>query len=191
MGVCVYSEWVSQEGFWSETHRSSGFEGDHPSTVSVAWHSTQYVCVHPPVCFFLPLHIKGEFSTTFLARSRHICARAQGQSAHPVRWELNLSDQMHEMCLTTFKRDLIFTQNSHSSLRVAAKARIQRTPRYINGRRDKIPDKEMWWCLSRWLLEIMPTTYKWGDWHRQQIKKTGHIVSARWLFLFFSLSNVT
>lgn len=65
--VCVYSEWVGQEGFWSETHRSSGFEGDHASTVSAALASTQYVWVCPPVVtysrvVFQPLDIKGEFS---------------------------------------------------------------------------------------------------------------------------------
>lgn len=99
MEVCVYSERVSQEGFGSEAYRSSGFEGDHPSTVSVAQDSTQYVCVCPPVftcprvVFLPPLDIKGEFFATFFARRRwSVCVlkdgrhtRRDGSPIHPIK----------------------------------------------------------------------------------------------------------
>lgn len=168
--VCVYSEWVSQEEFWSETHRSSGFEGDHPSTVSAVLASTQYVCVstslYIPGCCFPAAWYQRWILSQYGSLMLSLLGMLKDGQPRPVQ---RVPDSEDQNTLDVFDD---FWKEAWSLLKVAPLVPrrktigIGRTLMPQNWRKKEIGIKiKRHGSVSRWLPETLPNTYKWGDCH--------------------------
>lgn len=168
--VCVYSEWVGQKGFWSETHRSSDFEGDHPSN-SLSGTSIHSICMR----VHLSLHTrvfsgrsisKVNFLTMWLSVVKFV-ACARGRPAMPDATDAqSRGSKCCKRVWWLLKRGPIFAQSGPTcpSFVVAKMHGIGRTLMHKKWRkRESGIEIRRRGSTSRWLPETLTNTYKRGD----------------------------